>query len=105
STPVTAGVIAGPERGEEASGERLVDCRVPSRLHLLHDLRADQDVALDRDAVAGDPTRPVEAVRPRVGSRSAVDVDQADLAVLALVVLLQQPLEGYSRGRALIHVG
>ena len=27
STPVTAGVVAGPERGEEASGERLVDRR------------------------------------------------------------------------------
>ena len=40
-----------------------------------------------------------------VGGRAAVDVDDADLAVVAPVVLLEQPLQGDRRGRALVEVG
>ena len=40
-----------------------------------------------------------------VRGRAAVDVDDADLAVLAPVVLLEQPLQRHRRGGAVVEVG
>jgi hypothetical protein len=40
-----------------------------------------------------------------VGRGAAVDVDDADLAVLAPLVLLEQPEQRDGRGRALVEVG
>ena len=79
--------------------------RLPRQLHRLDDLGTDEDVALDRVAGAGHPARPVEALRPGVGGGVAVDVDDADLPVLAAGVLLDQPLQGDRCGGALVHVG
>ena len=66
---------------------------------------AGQDVALDRVAVAGDAAGPVEAGVAGVGGGAAVDVDDADLAVVAALVLLEQPLQGDRGGGAVVEVG
>ena len=62
-------------------------------------------VALDRVAVAGQAAGPGDARRAGVGRRAAVDVDDADLAVVAAIVLLEQPVERDRRRRALVEVG
>ena len=109
SAPVTPGIVAGRERCEQAAGQRLVGiARLVGVLHRGDDEVTGQDVALDGVpgvVGTGDAARPVETRVPGVARRAAVEVDEAHLAVVASVVLLEQPLEGDRRGRALVEVG
>ena len=68
-----------------------------------HEL-AGQDVALDRVAVAGHAAGPVEAGVAGVGGRAALGVDDADLPVVASVVLLEEPEQGHRRGGPVVEV-
>ena len=84
-----------PVRQREVGGGGL-----PGRHHREHDVLAGQAVALDRVALAGLAARPVDARAAGVGGRAALDVDDADLAVVAALVLLEQALERDRRGGA-----
>ena len=103
---VAAGRVAGGQRVEQPAGERRVRVGgLPGRLHGLDDVLAGEDVALDGVAVAGEAAGPVEAGVPGVRGGAAVDVDDADLAVVAALVVLEQPLQRDRGGRAVVEVG
>ena len=94
SAAVAAGPVACGEGSEESALARLVDGLGPGGRHGLHDLGTGEDVALDGEAAAltraaAHPARPVEALAPGVGGGVAVGVDDADLAVVAPLVLLE----------------
>jgi hypothetical protein len=86
---VTAGRIAGQQRGEQALVERLPGCREERALHLGHDLGPREDIALDRVRLTfvalGDAAGPVHALSARV-RRGAIRPDRADLPGLATLV-------------------
>ena len=92
-----------------ASSRRASGASSPEASHALphrgHHVLPGQDVALDGVPVAGHAAGPVEARGPGVGRGVAVEVDDADLAVVAALVLLEQPLQGDVGGRALVEVG
>ena len=103
---VAAGRVARGQRREQPTGEGHVGVGAqPRGLHGEHDLLAGQDVALDRVAVAGDAAGPVEAGVSGVRGRAAVQVDDAELAVVAALVVLDQPLERDRGVRAVVEVG
>ena len=103
---VTARVVAGGQRGEQPVRQRQVGGgRLPGGDHRQHDVLAGQAVALDRVALAGLAAGPVDAGAPGVGGRTALDVDDADLAVVAALVLLEQPQQRDRRGRPGVEVG
>ena len=106
---VTSRVVAGGQRREQASLDGLVLGRDPCPLHRLHHLGTGEDVALDRVAAAlaaapGRPAGPGEALGAGPRRGVAVGVDDAHLPVLASLVLLDQPVEGDLRGRAVVEV-
>ena len=107
---VTSRVVAGGQRREQAALDGLCLGRDPRALHRLHHVGTGEDVALDRVAAAlaaapGRPTGPGEALGAGPRRGVAVGVDDAHLPVLAALVLLDQPVEGDLRGRAVVEVG
>src|SRR4051812_6206983 len=96
---VTTGVVSGRERSQESPAEGLAGFGgPPRRVHRLDDLRAGEDVALDREATVtvdqpGDTARP--RVAPLAGERRRVarGVHDAGLPLRALLVGRGEALE------------
>jgi len=90
---IAAGAITCEQGVEESVREwRLGGLRV-RREHRIHDLRPGEDVALDRDRVAGPPAGPGEATRAGVARGASVRVDDAGLSIGAALVSRRQGRE------------
>ena len=102
---VAAGLVAGPQRLEQAPLDRPPGGALPGELHGLDDLGPGEDVALDGVAGAGHAAGPVVALGAGVRRRVALGVDDARLAVLGLVVLLDEARQRHLGGGPVVEVG
>lgn len=104
SAAIATGPISGGQGGKQPLRQiagRTLECQV----HLLHHLRSGQDVALNGNPGRRRPTGPVEARVAGEGGTPAPGVDQADLALISIIIAGQEVLErlesGHSRGQQL----
>src|SRR5687768_9473730 len=80
TAPVTAGLLAGVERGDESLGKLARGC-TQTRGHRTYHLRACQDIALAGKTLADLMSGPVETGLPGVCCRAPLAVDQPHLPV------------------------
>ncbi len=92
SAPVAAGGLGGRQAVEQSLSEGSSLGRGERRRERRHGLLADEDVPLGGESRAGDATRPVHAGGSGVGRAASIGVDDAELAVVATVVGIGQPL-------------
>jgi len=104
SAAIATGPISGIQGGKQPFRQitgRVLECQV----HLFDHLRSGKDVALNGNPRRRRPTGPLEARVAGKGGTPAPGVDQADLALISIIVAGQEVLERlkrrHSRGQQL----
>ena len=85
--------LSGPERLHQTPGQGPSGRPFEGLGHARHHGLAGQDVPLAAVAVAGDPARPLEALRPGERGRAPGHVHDPHLARLTFGVAIQQPVQ------------
>src|SRR3954452_10056527 len=99
---VATGGIAGEQRRQEPVAQVAVGVR-EGLGERRDDIFTRQDVPLYGEGVAGAPARPLHAVGAGERGRTAVRVDEADLALFAIAVRLEDRVERGVRGQTARH--